>query len=264
MRQFIREHITDDIHRLALLRHRFPDIDFEEALAQIEGRQRIREKLPELYADFDWLLPRRLNLEQCSSECTARYKAQVLADVARSLCVPLTRLVDLTGGAGIDTLYCGALFDSVDYVERDDLLCRQAEQNLPRRLSHVSVHMGDSVDYLMQLDHASVILIDPARRASDGRRVAALSDCTPDLTQIASVLTERADIVQTKLSPMLDLRRALSQLPQTFRADIVSVRNECRELLLTLRSDWTPDRGVEVHCVNLQTHEHEFVYTLRA
>ena len=98
MTNLIRQHMHDDVQQLALQRNRFPqlsDADFRFLLQQVDGYQRTCEKLPILSALPDWWFPIRLSCEQCSSEATAGYKAQI-AGACR-------RLIDLTAGYGIDT-----------------------------------------------------------------------------------------------------------------------------------------------------------------
>ena len=124
------------------------DTDFSFALRQIEGRQRTKEKLPFLQELPDWLFPKRLSTEQCSSEVTARYKRRVIEGFKSQVSGFRSQddssfksqvsgfrsqvsgvMVDLTGGMGIDTLFLSGEFDEVHYVERDEELCRLAEHN---------------------------------------------------------------------------------------------------------------------------------------
>lgn len=255
--RYIGEHRTDDVRRLAL-----SGAD-PVVLRQIDGWQRARTKLPEIAGDPHWIYPAHLSMEQCSGEITARYKANLLSslphtDSPRVLC-------DLTGGFGIDCYYVGQGYDEVHYVERNEELCTLAAHNMP----HVHVHHTDSVEYLRTMPHVDTILIDPARRDDCGRKVAAISDCTPDLTEIHSLLVEKADSVLVKLSPMLDMRQALHELPEACEVHIVSVHNECKELLLLLRPASFVDiplpisgkRCVRVFCVNIPTDK-TFCYEL--
>lgn len=243
---FITAHLTDDVRQLALQRDRYPDVDLPFVVAQIAGRQRIKDKLPEIYANPHWELPVTLSLEQCSSQQTARYKASLIEGDS---------LLDLTGGFGIDFHYCSQRFRTADYVEQNEELCRLARQNLSGQIHHTQAE-----DYLSTCPHYSTIVIDPARRDQAGRKVAGLSDCTPDLTRIHEILVEKADVVLVKLSPMLDMHQALQQLPYTYEVHIVSVNNECKEMLLLMSKE--PHEDITIHCVNLDTQEPAFCYTL--
>lgn len=244
---YILSHRHEDVRQLAL-QGADPWV-----LQQIEGWQTARHKLPTLAAIDDWWYPVRLSMEQCSSEITARYKADLLA---RLLPVEQReRLVDLTGGFGVDCYFCSRLFRHFDYVEQNAELCRIAAHNF----SDGIVHNGDSVSYLAEMSPATVVLIDPARRDGQGRKVAGLSDCTPDLTRIHREIMDRCEYALVKLSPMLDMREAIRQLPETQEVHIVSVKNECKELLLVLGHH--AQERVRVYCVNIPDDK-PFVYDL--
>ena len=105
-RDFIERNIDADVRQLALKGCRDKDIDLAEALRQIAGRQTARRKLPSWAALDGILYPPHLNMEQCSSEQTARYKA----GICNSHPSPKT-LVDLTGGFGVDFAFMSQAFD---------------------------------------------------------------------------------------------------------------------------------------------------------
>ena len=76
-REFVREHLEDDVRLLALRGSKDPEVDLGFALQQIDGRRRAQEKLPSWAAVEGIVWPPHLSMEQCSSEQTARYKAEV-------------------------------------------------------------------------------------------------------------------------------------------------------------------------------------------
>jgi hypothetical protein len=183
-------------------------------------------------------------MEQCSSEQTARYKAQVISGFSEK-----QRLVDLTGGFGIDFSFLAPLFDEAIYVERQKELCRLARHNFSTLGIACEVVCTDSTDYLQQLDQTSVIFIDPARRDASGARTYGLSDCTPDVLQLRPLLLQKARYVVMKLSPMLDWRKTVSDLGQEVvrEVHIVAVGGECKELLLVLSAE---GEGLRLICTN--------------
>jgi hypothetical protein len=73
-REFIRQHEQDDVRRLALQGVRDAEVDLAQALQQIAGRQTARRKLPSWAGEDRVVYPPHLNMEQGSSEQTARYK----------------------------------------------------------------------------------------------------------------------------------------------------------------------------------------------
>ena len=77
-RDFIRQHENDDVRKLALQGTKDSEVDLMVVLQQIAGRQTARRKLPSWAAVEEVFYPPHLNMEQCSSEQTARYKASLL------------------------------------------------------------------------------------------------------------------------------------------------------------------------------------------
>lgn len=279
---FVRQHRNDDVRRLALAVPRDGEVDVSWALQQIAGWQAARTKLPSWAATEGLLYPPHLNMEQCSSEVTARYKGRLISrllsaieksDEARfSEDTPL--LVDLTGGFGVDFAFMapGRAGERCVYVEHDAQLCAISSGNFPLLgLSQAQVVNGDGVDYLHGLSHAALIYLDPARRDDHGGKTYAISDCKPDVLALGRELTEKAEAVALKLSPMLDWHKAVNDLDDSVgrhvvrEVHIVSVRNECKELLLVLSNhlygEALPEGGVRLFCVN-DDEEYESVRQL--
>lgn len=241
---FIRVHADDNIRQLALKGTKDPDIDLPFALDQIAGRQTARRKLPTWAATDGIFFPPHLSMEQCSSEQTARYKAR-LAGSGR-------RMVDLTGGFGVDFSFMAPGFEEAVYVERQPVLCEIARHNFQVLGVHADVVNSDSVEFLQKMTHADLIYIDPARRDRQGQRTYDISDCTPDVLALRDVLMEKADRIIIKLSPMLDWRKAVNDLGEAYvnEVHIISVQNECKELLLVLGACLSDGAKSQLFCVN--------------
>ena len=228
-RNFIRKNRFQDVTKLALSAKNkdFEGIDLSDAIIQIIGRQSIEKKLPSWYENDELIYPRHISLEQCSSELTARYKASVVSG---------QKMVDLTGGFGVDCAFISEKFESATYVERQKELCDIAEQNFQTlKLNHIHVVNDDSVSFLNDMSPVDCIYLDPARRDHFGKKIVAISDCEPDLGLLKCTLLEKSDCVLVKLSPMLDISLALRSLPETAEVHVVSVDNECKELLFLLK-----------------------------
>ena len=250
LEEFIREHRNDDVRQLALQAARYPDIDMQQALQQIAGWQTARTKLPEWAATDGIVYPPRLSMEQCSSEATAKYKAKVL-DPSPST------VIDLTGGFGVDFSYMARSFQKAVYVERQPHLCEAARHNFQQLgLENAEVVCGDGVEYLKNLPSpfhpplTLTIYLDPARRDENGKKTYAISDCTPDVVALKDLLLEKAGRVMIKLSPMLDWHKAVDDLGEVVEVHIVSVDNECKELLLVLAKN--PAAPLRVVCANIR------------
>lgn len=244
-REYILRHRGEDVRVLAL-RGAEAGVDVPYCLCQIEAWQKARVKLPRWAATDGILFPPRLNMEQCSSQWAAEYKAR---QVERLLPRGRASMADLTGGLGVDFSFLAPLFRSATYVERDPGLCEAALHNLPLLgAAHARVECAAAEDFLKATGCHDLIYLDPSRRDGTGRKVVALHDCSPDVQALAGTLRARARLVMVKLSPMLDISHALAALPDVREVHVVSVEGECRELLLAL----APGEASPVYrCANL-------------
>lgn len=249
-RQFIRQHQGDDIRQLALRGTKDPEVDLTFALQQIDGHRRAMEKLPSWAAIEGIVYPSHLSMEQCSSEQTARYKAEV-AGSGESF-------VDLTAGFGVDATFIAQGFQRAVCVELQPELCAISSANFQLLgLQQMEVVNGNGVDYLHTMSHVDLLFIDPARRDEHGGRTYGIADCTPNVLDYIDEMLEKAERVLIKLSPMLDWRKAVSDLGRqnVSAVHIVSVENECKELLIEVRSEKCKVKSAElsmrVICVNL-------------
>ena len=236
---FIREHATDDVRTLALQASRYPQVDMRVAATQIEGRRIATTKLPAWAATEGLVYPVRLSMEQCSSEVTARYKASLIQG---------QRLADLTGGFGIDCSYLSDRFAATTYIERNEELCRIATHNFALLGKAITVLHGNSTELLDTLPPHDWLFVDPARRDGVGNKVVALADCEPDVSHLEPQLLHKAPHVMIKCSPMLDISQALRELRSVSEIHVVSVSNECKELLLIL--DAAATHEPTIHTVN--------------
>lgn len=285
---FIRQHQDDDVRQLAFLGSKYPEVDMPFALDQIRGRKMARVKLPRWASLEGIIYPPHISMEQCSSESTALYKAEL---AARLLALPVSssgtemkteneiEFVDLTGGFGVDFSYIAARLGVKSmYVERQAHLCEAAKENFGRLgLKNAIVKNGDGIEvlhsFLPKKDDAAstddslgitydqplsllktklglkLIFIDPARRDDAGNKVVSLKDCTPDVTVLQEEMLSKADYVIIKLSPMLDWHRAISELSHVREVHIISVNNECKELLLVL-SARNMGENLRIYCIN--------------
>lgn len=245
---FIREHADDDVRQLALRGSKMSEVDLSYALEQIAGRQKAHTKLPS-WASIDGIVyPPHLSMEQCSSELTARYKASIAGKGAL--------FVDLTAGFGVDMAFIAQGFQKAVHVERQPQLCAISSENYNvLGLNHIEVVCGDGVEYLHTMNHADLLFIDPARRDEHGGRTYGIADCTPNVLEMLDEMLEKADRVMIKLSPMLDWRKAVADLGKVNEVHIISVDNECKELLLAVKSEERTENSaspsLRVVCVNL-------------
>lgn len=240
-KEYIRANKHEDISKLLLGAKRYPGLNVPFLVEQIASRRQIQGKLPSWAANDSLLFPSKISSEQCSSELTASYKQQ-LVSASDVLC-------DLTGGLGIDSYYFSRKVRSVVYVERFPLYCEVARHNFHMlKADNIQVVSADSRVYVEQLSPVDVFYLDPARRGEGNKRVFALSDCEPDLTQLLPRLLLKAKRVIVKISPMADIRQTMALLPGVLSVHVLSVKNECKELLFVIGRE--PVESPEIHCVN--------------
>jgi 16S rRNA G966 N2-methylase RsmD len=243
-REFILLHRNENPSALALTARNNPEVDMATAVTQIAGRQIAAQKVPSWAKVDDIVYPRHLSMEQCSSEATALYKASLVNGKS---------MADLTGGLGVDCHFMAQKFQSATYFERQGELCEIAESNF-RTLGdeHIRVVNGESTDCLKSIGEVDLIFIDPARRNEHGGKTVQIADCEPDVAQLEEELLQHAVKVMIKLSPMLDITLALNTLHHVEEVHIVSVGNECKELLLLLgRGTQVDANNVKTVCVNI-------------
>ena len=252
-------------------------------MQQVEGRERTADKLPTFAAIEDWWYPVRLSCEQCSSELTARYKAQI---IQRSSLTAKRSFLDLTGGYGVDTFFLSELFEETDYVEQNAELCRIAEHNKEiknekLKIKNVSIHNCTAEEFLsndrlcpaLTIDQYDLIFLDPARRDSHGGKVFRLGDCTPNVVELMPDLVSHLapeGRIMLKLSPMIDLTQAIKELSAvskvtpasvlTWDIHVVAVKNEVKEVLL-LSHQKSEFRTQTITAIDLDKKEQAFVFT---
>ena len=244
-KDFINVHLNDDVNKLAL--SKFPDdIDKQFVIRQIQARQLLKKKLPSWSENDELLFPKRLSLEQCSSELTAKYKRIIsrrdeetqsrdasMAPAIKHIDTSLHRiLVDLTGGMGVDTSFLSDNFDETIYVESQAELCELAEHNFKVLKKNIKVVNAKAEDFLTQCGEVDCIYLDPARRDEYGRKMVSLHDCSPDVAELQDLLFEKTNTVIVKLSPMLDIDIIKKELNNIKEIHVVAVKNECKEVLV--------------------------------
>ena len=256
-KDFINAHLNDDVNKLAL--SKFPDdIDKQFVIRQIQARQLLKKKLPSWSDNEDLLFPRRLSLEQCSSELTAKYKTflsqqdnkttrqqgrdasmfRAMEHIDTSL---RKILIDLTGGMGVDTSFLSDNFDETIYIEAQEELCELARHNFKVLYKNIKVVNATAEDFLSQCDNVDCIYLDPARRDEYGRKMVSLHDCSPDVAELQDLIFEKSKTLMVKLSPMLDIDIIKKELKNIKEIHVVAVKNECKEVLVLCQR--TTDNG---------------------
>ncbi|MEG0992492.1 MAG: SAM-dependent methyltransferase [Bacteroidales bacterium] len=245
--RFINENLMADPAKLLLSAKKHPELDMQFIADQILSRRQIREKLPEWYAQEQIIIPSRIAAEQCSSFQTAAYKQRLIK--GETVC-------DLTGGLGVDTFYISKVTRKSFYIERFEAYCEAARHNFGvLGANHIEVMHGDSRE--IGIPDVDTIYLDPARRGDANKRLFDLHDCEPDIVSLKGDLLKNAMRVIVKISPMADITRTLSLLPETTQIHVLSVKNECKELLFVLDRVAEDKPEPVIYCINYTSDGNE-------
>ncbi|PIB36924.1 hypothetical protein BFP72_16695 [Reichenbachiella sp. 5M10] len=242
VRQFIHEHREDNPAQLALLASKYPDIPTQLVAHQVKCYQRAKVKLP-TFAETDGIVyPAGVSLEQSSSEATAQYKARLIE--GRSL-------TDLTAGFGIDSYYFSRELEKVVAVEKNPGLTPVVTHNFEvLGVQNITYVQAEAIDYLEnESEPTAAYFIDPARRDDANQKLHRIEDCQPNILELVPWLLKRKAEVWVKLSPLLDIHQALGQLVNVSELHVVSLHNECKELLFKCEAAYAGE--TVVRAVNL-------------
>lgn len=249
---FIKDHINDDPAEIMLQSRKYPELPMRDIVVQIASRQKAKDKLPEWFGNYELILPPKQNLEQASSEITAKFKARFVEGDS---------LVDLTGGTGVDTFYLSQNMRTAVYVEPNEELCAVSKYNFEVLRANIDVQNSTAEEILNHnLAQSDWIFIDPSRRDNAENRVYALEDCVPNVIELEEQLLNSAKNVLIKASPMLDIKKTIQQFSSCYKVQIVAVDNEVKELLLYLRKDNDEEAVIEAWNISDKREEEQFSF----
>ncbi|WP_031525742.1 THUMP-like domain-containing protein [Dyadobacter crusticola] len=243
---FIQQNLHRDINDLILKSGQGNGLDIKKMAGQILARQKAARKLPDWASHPALLFPPALSVEQSSSQATARYKAGMVSG---------ERLIDITGGMGVDCFYMRENFNEVHYFEMQEQVASAARINFSHlHATNIIVHHADSLHSLAHTPiHADWIYADPARRNEHKEKVVQLADCTPDMPANQNLLLNLAPNILIKTSPLLDIDLAAKALTHLKEVHVVGYESECKELLFVLdRNHLEPSFTIKTRIVDEQ------------
>jgi len=252
VQDYIHDNLNADVHKIAMAKSPFAGITGKELSNQIASKKKSLRKLPTWFNTKLIYYPALLSIEQCSSELTAAYKAGLAKG---------NTLIDLTGGYGVDSYYFSKRVQAVTHCEINEELSSIASYNgVLLKEENVQFICGDGIEFLKNTTQGfDSIYIDPARRSSSGK-VFMLKDCTPNVVENLDLLLLKAKRILVKTAPLLDLRAGLKELKHVAEIHIVSVKNECKELI------WVIERAFEgpakIICTTLNTEQKQFSFMM--
>ena len=234
VQEFIFKNEYTDERELVLNHKTLFDLPAKDIAEQIAGRRKAKKKLPLWFETQGIVYPPSLNLEQSSSQATARFKAAYLKAECEQ-----NNLVDLTGGFGVDAYYFSRTFDTVTYVEPNAALLARVIHNHTRLQAGTIQHVHATAEsYIDRVQNKTVFYLDPSRRDEQKKKIFKLSDCEPDITQLQKVLFDKGDFVLLKASPLLDIRQGLREMAHVKTVTALSVESEMKELLFFLQKNF--------------------------
>lgn len=228
VQEYIRTNVHADIVRISLSKSPFPALSSKELAQQLDGRKRCENKLPLWYDTVGIFYPAKLALEQSSSELTAKYKSGLVKGA---------KVIDLTGGYGVDAAFFSQKVKDVTHCELNNELSEISAHNAGVLGFSIKYVQGDGVEYLrLSDDFYDTIYIDPSRRLSS-RKVFMLKDCEPDIISEKELLFGKCKRLIIKTAPLLDLHSTIRELDRVSAIHILSVKNECKEVLYIIDQD---------------------------
>lgn len=238
---YLEEHCHTPIATFIFKGSPFSDITIQELAQQLEGKRRIKSKLPLWHETKGILFPPKVNIEQTSSQVTAQYKANLMKGQS---------IIDITGGLGIDCYYFSKVIPQVTHVEMNEELSAFAKANFETLgASKITTVIGDGIQYLSSQNAIyDTIYVDPGRRTDAKGKVFMLKDCLPNVPEHLDLLLSKCTTLWIKTAPILDITAGLNELTNVSEIHIVAVKNEVKELLW--RIDAIQPTETVIHTIN--------------
>ncbi|MEW7291662.1 THUMP-like domain-containing protein [Aquimarina sp. 2304DJ70-9] len=251
---FEKSNTSIDLSKLILSGSPFENVSPQELAQQISGRLKAKQKLPTWFSEKGIYYPPTLNLEQTSSEATARYKSNLVSG---------DTLIDLTGGFGIDDYFFSKKMQHVIHCELNEELSTIAAHNFSTlEAKNIRSEIGDGIKILENTKPVDWIYIDPSRRHDSKGKVFFLEDCLPNVPNHLEFLFTKSENILIKTSPLLDFQVGINSLQQVKEIHVIAIENEVKELLWVLDKNFTGDSTIKT--VNIQKNQNqEFSFVLK-
>lgn len=243
IQDFINKNLNEDTSKLAFKKNPFPEVNYSVLINQIIVKKKAKDKLPTWFSSENIIYPEKISIEQTSSETTAKYKASLVSG---------EKLIDCTGGFGIDDYYFSKQFKTVIHCELNEGLSQIVQHNFEvLKASNIECFLGDSSEILENLNQKfDCIYIDPSRRNDSKGKVFMLADCLPNVVDLQNFYYQFTDTILIKTAPFLDLHAGLLELKNVAEIHVVAVENEVKELLWKIEKNF--DASPEIIAVNLE------------
>lgn len=248
VQDFISENELADENKLALKYKTLFGLPFALIAQQLVGKRKSKDKLPAWYNTREVVFPPTINLEQCSSQATAEFKARWMA------MLPLKReaFIDLTGGLGVDTYFLSQMFQRGLMLEPNEELLLMAKHNHQLLYAQNVDYKSMTAEQFLKTDTAAdLFYIDPSRRTGI-KKVFILGDCIPNVVELQAKLLAMSQFVLIKASPLLDILQALRELSHVQAVAVLAIDNEVKELLFLQNKQFEGEP--DISAVDISTH----------
>ncbi len=248
--EFIQQNLNKPLVETALLLCKHPTLDKNYILHQINGLQKAKLKLPSFYENENIIYSSKLAMEQCSSEQTALFKSKLVKEKT---------VVDLTGGFGVDAYFFSKQFENVSYIEQNRELFEIVKNNFEVLNAPIQCYQTSCEEFLVKNTQIfDLAYIDPSRR-NENKRVFQLDECTPNIIELATEIFKIANKILIKTAPLLDIKQTLKDLKFVTDVWVISVANDCKEVLYLLEKN--KKVAPQIHTVNLNKTNQFFDFT---
>ncbi len=249
---FIEQNKHEPVAKLALVLSKKPELDSAFILAQINGIQKAKNKLPQFFNTPNIIYPTKLSMEQCSSEKTGVFKSKLIDG---------NHLIDLTGGFGIDSFYFAQQFKQVTYIEQNNELFEVVKSNFEKlNANNINLVNATAEEFLKStIKKADLIYIDPSRR-NENQRVFKLEECTPNIVELVPEIFNISDKILVKTAPLLDIKQTLKELKNVTHVWVVSVDNDCKEVIYLMEKGCFKETKIQAINLTKSNQTFEFDY----
>lgn len=254
VQEYIANNINSNITELILKGISFPNVETSQLIEQIEAKKRSQKKLPTWFSTKNIYYPNKLNIEQTSSEITAKYKASLVSGES---------IIDLTGGFGVDCYYFSKQINHVIHCDINTELSKIVKHNSNKlQIKNMTCYPKNGLDVLTEKQtNYDWIYVDPSRRDDIKGKVFLLKDCLPNIPKHLDLLFKKSKNVMIKTSPLLDITSGINELSRVKEIYCVAVNNEVKELLWVLDREFNGEIKIKTTNITKQNKQ-VFNFTL--
>ncbi|MCF6223136.1 MAG: class I SAM-dependent methyltransferase [Flavobacteriaceae bacterium] len=247
IQNFINKNLNKNPSELILKGVKFQGVSIQEIVEQIVSKKKCQKKLPTWFTGKSIYYPNKLNIEQTSSEITAKYKSELISG---------NTTLDLTGGFGVDCFAFAEKFNKITHCEINEELSKIVTHNAKQlNINNITFYLGNGLDLLNNNKRFDWVYADPSRRDKHKGKVFLLKDCLPNIPINLDLLFKHTDNILLKLSPILDISSTLKELNFVKTIHVIAINNEVKELLFILKKDFK--NTIKIKTINIKNNEIE-------